>query len=117
MKHLADGAGPWQQGRGYTKKLLLEEGELGAPGTLVQLVRIPPHTTVADHYHAHCTEVFHVTGGRGAFVIDGRRVELAPGDTLLCQPGEVHSTINEADEPFCYVVFKTNVRAGDLHWV
>ncbi|MEM7224050.1 MAG: cupin domain-containing protein [Pseudomonadota bacterium] len=117
MKHLAEGNGQWQQGRGYAKKILLGEAELASPGTLVQLVEIAPHTSVADHFHDHCTEVFHVTGGRGRFVIDGRTVDLAPGDTLVCQPGEVHSTRNDHDQPFRYVVFKTNARAGDIRWV
>ena len=117
MKHITGAEGQWQQGRGYSKKVLLGEALLASPGALVQLVEIAPRSAVAEHYHDHCTEVFHVTGGRGTVVIDGRTVELEVGDTLVCHPGEVHSTRNDGDAPFGYVVFKTNARSGDLHWV
>ena len=117
MKHVPGVAGEWQQCPGYAKKIILTERDLNAPGTLVQLIEIAPKTCVADHYHDHCTEAFHVVAGRGSFIIDGRYIELQPGDTLTCQPGEIHSTRNDGDVPFTYVVFKTNVRAGDIHWV
>lgn len=117
MKHLPKSAGDWLPCPGYAKKILLTADDLGAEGALVQLIEIAPHTTVADHFHTHCTEVFHIIGGRGTFVIDGKTIDLARGDTLTCQPGEVHSTRNDHDEVFAYVVFKTNVRSDDITWV
>lgn len=116
MKYIPKASGTWQEGAGYAKKILLTAEDLRCEGALVQLVRIPPRTCVADHYHERCTEVFHVVSGGGSFVIDGTAIELGPGDTLTCHPGELHSTRNDADEPFVYVVFKTNAVAGDLHW-
>lgn len=116
MKHIPKAAGDWQKCAGYAKKILLTETELRCEGALVQLIEIAPHTSVADHYHEHCTEVFHVLHGSGRFTIDGRTFLLEPGDTLTCNPGEVHSTQNDGDEPFTYVVFKTNAVADDLHW-
>jgi len=116
MKHIPKATGDWQHCAGYAKKVLLTADDLHCEGALVQLVEIPPQTSVADHYHEHCTEVFHVLAGSGRFTIDGRSVQLEPGDTLTCEPGEIHSTYNDADEPFLYAVFKTNAVAGDLHW-
>ena len=116
MKHIPTAAGIRQQRQGDAKKILLTAQDLLYDGALVQLVQIPPHTSVADHYHERCTEVFHVLTGRGRFIIDGRTIELEPGDTLTCHPGEMHSTQNDEDEPFTYVVFKTNAVADDLHW-
>ena len=80
------------------------------------MVEIAPGTSVADHFHRHCTEVFHIVGGQGRFVIDGRTFDLRSGDTLTCEPGEIHSTHNDHDGPFIYVVFKTNVVSGDIVW-
>ena len=117
MKYLPAAAGDWQQCPGYRKKVLLTEADLDSAGGLVQLIEIAPRTFVAEHYHEHCTEVFHVLEGQGSFVIDGRTVALDVGDTLTCQPREVHSTHNSGEAPFRYVVFKTNAKTGDLHWV
>ena len=117
MKHLPHGAGEWLACPGYAKKILLTGRDLGDPGALVQLIEIGPRTSVDDHYHERCTEVVHVLAGRGTFVIDGHSVALEPGDTLTCQPREVHSTRNDGDAPFTYIVFKTNAEQGDIHWL
>ncbi len=107
---------PWIEGEGYRKKVLLREDGLNAPGTLVQIVEIAPLTAVANHHHLSCTEVFHVLRGEGTFEIDGKVMSLQVGDTLTCEPGEVHNTKNLHDRPFVYVVFKTNVVDNDLYW-
>ncbi|MCP4328350.1 MAG: cupin domain-containing protein [Alphaproteobacteria bacterium] len=117
MKHVPESAGEWLQCPGYAKKVLLTADDLNCDGGLVQLIEIAPRTSVADHYHDRCTEAFHVVAGGGTFVIDGIEIPLRPGDTLSCQPGEVHSTRNDGAEPFVYVVFKTNAVDGDIHWV
>ncbi len=83
MRHIPDTDGDWQQCAGYRKKVLLTEIDLNAPGTLVQIVEIAPRTAVAAHFHDHCTEVFHVTSGRGRFVIGGNTVDLEPGAPSL----------------------------------
>ena len=107
---------PWMQGTGYRKQILLREDALHCSGTLVQIVVIDPSTEVAHHHHESCTEAFHVLSGSGTFEIDGEIFELGPGDTLTCEPNEVHNTKNPNDEPFVYIVFKTNVVENDLVW-
>lgn len=107
---------PWIDGEGYRKRILLREDALNAPGTLVQIVEVAPHTEVADHHHRSCTEVFHILAGQGTFDIDGKTFAMQVGDTLTCEPGEVHNTKNPNDAPFIYVVFKTNVVDNDLFW-
>ena len=107
---------PWTTGDGYRKKILLRDEALNAPGTLVQIIEIPPHTTVADHHHRSCTEVFHILSGQGTFEINGKVFALGVGDTLTCEPGEVHNTKNPHARPFVYLVFKTNVVDNDLYW-
>ncbi len=106
----------WVQGRGYRKQILLRGDELNCPGTLVQLIEIEPRTEVPFHHHEKQTEVFHIVGGKGYMMINGERCELEPGVTLTTQPGDVHNTVNESDEPLRYVVFKTNWSADDTVW-
>ena len=114
MKFVRQQDVPWTEGAGYRKQILLREGALNAPGTLVQIVEIPPHTKVADHHHMRCTEVCHVLAAEGTFEIDGKTIALQAGDTLTCEPGEVHNTSNSKDAPFADLVFKTNVVDSDL---
>ncbi|MEM8702306.1 MAG: cupin domain-containing protein [Pseudomonadota bacterium] len=106
----------WANGPGYRKKILLRDEEINMAGGLVQIVEIPPHTLVNEHFHKSCTEVFHVLSGKGVFRIEGREFTLEPGQTLTCEPLEVHSTENPYDFPFTYVVFKTNVVENDIFW-
>jgi quercetin dioxygenase-like cupin family protein len=108
----------WVNGVGYKKKVLLVGDDLNQAGALVQLVRIEPATSVAPHYHMSCTEVFHIIQGSGFFVIEGTEYRLGPGDTLTCEPREVHETRNDDEEyAFEYIVFKTNVVDNDIFWV
>ena len=106
----------WANGPGYRKKILLRDTDINMDGGLVQIVEIPPHTLVNEHFHKSCTEVFHVLSGKGTFRIEGREFNLEPGQTLTCEPLEVHSTENPHDFPFTYVVFKTNVVDKDIFW-
>jgi len=117
MKHLPSSAGEWRQCSGYAKKMLLTEADLHAEGAVVQLIEIAPRTSVAEHYHKRCTEVFHVLAGYGTFLINGQTIHLRPGDTLTCEPGEVHNTTHPGDVPFTYIVFKTNAEPDDIYWV
>lgn len=116
-RHIPGAMGDWLQCPGYRKKILLNETDLNSKGGLIQLVEIAPNTSVAKHYHKHCTEVFHVISGRGTFEIDGNIINLEPGDTLTCEPNEIHSTHNMDDVAFLYVVVKTKAEPNDLYWV
>lgn len=117
MKHIEQSGAEWIDGKGYRKKILLREDDLNSPGTLVQIVEIAPETKVAEHYHQSCTEVFHILSGKGSFDIGKKTFHLEKGDTLTCEPLEIHATRNPYREPFRYLVFKTNVKDGDLFWV
>ena len=117
MRHSQDSGGEWIQGRGYRKKVLVCEHELHCPGALVQLVEIGPKTSVPFHYHKTSVEVFHVLDGRGVMTIEGVEYALSPGDTLTCEPPEMHSARNDATATWRYIVFKTNATRDDLYWV
>jgi quercetin dioxygenase-like cupin family protein len=108
--------GSWLRGAGYLKKPIFSESDLRLEGTIVQLVTIEPQQHVPSHYHRSCTEVFCITGGRGQMTIGDTLLELSVGDIVMCEPGEVHDARNYTDDPFVYIVFKTNVVPDDTVW-
>lgn len=117
MKWIKADEGKWIQGKGYRKKVLLKKEDLHCDGALVQTVIIEPSTEVPSHYHAKMTEVFHILEGEGIMTISSKTFHLTPGDTLTCEPNEIHSAKNDSDQPFKYAVFKTNVEEGDIYWL
>lgn len=107
----------WLIRQGYSKKILLTEDDLKSNGNLVQVVKNEAHTEIKPHYHEHMTEVYHILKGNAVVFCGETRVRAAPGDTLLCEPGEVHGLVNDTDEPFLFAVFKINAKDDDLVWV
>ena len=116
MKYLKPSDEGWIIGNGYRKQLLLNESDLNAKGTLVQIVEIEPKTSVPFHHHKKMTEVFHILEGQGEMTIAGQKYHLSVGDTLTTEPCESHNAINDTDSTFRYIVFKTNVEAEDSYW-
>jgi len=116
MKYIASSSRQWKSGRGYNKALLVNAETLGVPGTIVQIMRVAPKETIPAHYHRHATEAFHFLSGMGTMTIGGERVVLNPGDTLVCEAGEMHDAENPGNEEWAYVVFKTNWIDGDSIW-
>jgi len=76
-----------------------------------------PGEQIPDHVHYTSTEFYYVVGGQCRLVINEKCYLLTAGDMFLTQPGDVHRLINEADELFTLLVFKTNSAADDTYWV
>ncbi|MEA1831858.1 cupin domain-containing protein [Methylobacterium durans] len=51
------------------------------------------------HRHAALTETFEVHAGTLAMRIDGRDVDLGPGDFVLIPPGQPHAFANRSQAP------------------
>lgn len=117
MKFIKSHEGKWLQGKGYKKKILLENNDLNSPGTLIQIVAIEPGSEVMPHYHKKMTEVFHILEGEGTMVIEDKTFHLAPGDILTCEPHKIHSAKNTTISIFKYIVFKTNAENEDSYWI
>jgi quercetin dioxygenase-like cupin family protein len=43
------------------------------------------------------------------------KVRAQPGDTILCEPEEVHGLNNDTDNDFLFVVFKINAKYEDMY--
>ncbi len=107
----------WLKRQGYSKKILLSEDDLKSKGNLVQIVKNEAHTEINPHYHKHMTEIYHILRGKALVFCGNTIVRAQPGDTLLCEPGEIHSLVNDTDEDFLFVVFKINAKDEDIIWV
>ena len=117
MKYVASSSRQWKSGRGYVKAQLVTADTLRVPGTLVQVLKVQPKQVIPPHYHEHSTEVFYVLSGSGTMTIAGETVAMHPGDTVVCEPRELHAAENSSTEEWEYVVFKTNWKDGDSVWV
>ncbi|QLH75464.1 MAG: cupin domain-containing protein [Methanomassiliicoccales archaeon] len=102
------------QGRGYSKKVLVPEEELGIRGSFIQEVSFKKGDTVQLHHHKVQTEVF-IALSEGTFMINGELIKLGPGDALLCEPMDVHGNpVIEKD--FKILVLKINHVEDDIEW-
>jgi mannose-6-phosphate isomerase-like protein (cupin superfamily) len=54
------------------------------------LIRIGPGENSTPHRHRHTWESYYILTGCAHMVIEGRSVELNPGDAILIEPPEVH---------------------------
>lgn len=117
MKFVKISKKKWLQRQGYSKKILLTEEDLKSKGNLVQIVRNKAHTEIKPHYHKEMIEIYHILKGNAIIFCGDTRVRAQPGDTLLCEPGEVHGVDNDKDEDFQFVVFKINAKDDDMVWV
>ena len=68
------------------------------------------------HVHQRMYEVYLVATGHGTAVVDGKHVDLKPGDMLTIEPGEVHAFIANSDD-YSHFVIQTPYVAGDKVFV
>jgi quercetin dioxygenase-like cupin family protein len=61
---------------------------------------VPPGARVpAPHYHEHVDEAAYGVEGVVTFTIDGRAVQIGPGDRCFIPRGAVHHFVNATGEP------------------
>lgn len=106
----------WDDKQGYSKKILLNETILHAPGNLVQLIKIVPWETAKSHYHKLQTEIFYFLDNKWYWIINGEKLRPQAGEVLLIEPNDVHSVTNDALEDYCYLAFKINYHSDDFYW-
>lgn len=83
-------------------------GATGARST-IRLVEIavpgPDEPPRPPHWHPDCEECIHVLSGEGMTWVDGREMQMRPGDTLQVSPGEKHVTRNTGAVPLVLLCF------------
>ena len=94
---------------GLIKRPMFEEKEWGrysvldysvsksGIGSLTKSLIIRAGSHISYHTHAHRSEHWTVTSGRGSLIIDGRTRQLLQGDTCSVQPGTKHAIYAETE--------------------
>lgn len=116
MKLIRSDEKQFKDKEGYSKKIILDGVDLDFPGALVQQLKIKPGETAASHYHKKQTEIFYFLNNNGYFMVNGEKIELHVGDTLVVEPNDKHITVNESDQDFLYLAFKLNYDEQDIFW-
>lgn len=101
-------------GRGYLKRVLLDEATLGMPGSFIQEVEFRKGDVVPQHHHRFQTEIFYALD-EAPFLINGEKVTMGRGDILVCQPGDVHGN-PVIPHDFRILVLKVDYRENDTIW-
>jgi len=115
LKLIKDDKKEWLERTGYSKKILLNENELKSSGHLVQIVKTEAHTDIKPHYHKQTIEIFYILKGNAILYFGDYKFRTQPGDTFLCEPGDIHGVINDTDEEFSLLVFKIDAQEDDRY--
>jgi uncharacterized cupin superfamily protein len=83
----------------------------------VELVRLP--SGAANYpFHSHSAEweCYLILAGTGTIRAGDTRLTLAPGDCVLCPPGEAHQIVNDGDGDLLYYVLANNAPSDLWHY-
>jgi quercetin dioxygenase-like cupin family protein len=114
MKHLKHDSATVVPGKGYLKRVLIDEKALGIPGSFIQEVEFRKGDVVRQHHHRFQTEIFYALD-EAPFLINGSMVTMSPGDILVCEPGDVHGNPIIPND-FRILVLKVDYRENDIVW-
>jgi quercetin dioxygenase-like cupin family protein len=104
MKLLRSADRDWTEGKGYRKRPLVTERELGIEGSFIQEVMFHPGESVPLHYHERTKE------------INGEQLVMEPEDVLICEPGDVHGN-PVIERGFRILVVKVGYDPEDTVWL
>ena len=86
-------------GEAEMHKILNGVEELYGKGRMFNHLILAPGHSIGEHRHEGDNEIFYFLKGSGLYNDNGNTVRLYPGDTAVCSSGEVHSLVNDGDEP------------------
>ena len=107
----------WLERQGYSKKILLNEGDLKSRGNVVQIIKNKANSEIKPHYHKNMIEIYHIIEGSAIVFCGKKRIRTKINDTVLCEPGEIHGVVNDTSNDFKILVFKINANDKDIYWV
>lgn len=101
----------------YVKNIPFDEDDLKCKGSKFQIVKFKPHTSIKPHYHKKTNEIFYILKGKGILKLNNTKFRCKPDDFFLCESNDVHEFVNDTEEEFVILIFKTNEEEGDMFWV
>jgi mannose-6-phosphate isomerase-like protein (cupin superfamily) len=90
-------------GEAEMHKILNSVEELYGKGRLFNHMILAPGNSVGEHAHAGDNEVYYFLKGTGTYNDNGTYVKIGPGDTTVCNDGELHGLVNDGDEPLEFI--------------
>jgi mannose-6-phosphate isomerase-like protein (cupin superfamily) len=85
----------------------------GAANHSLAHVVVPPGKLSPRHYHKISEESYYLLKGQARLIIDGHEFTLAPGQSCLIMPGEVHQVFNDEEGDLEFLVVCAPAWAGD----
>ena len=86
-------------GEAEMRRILNDEGELYGKGRLFNHAILAPGRSIGEHTHIGDNEIFYFLSGSGLYNDNGTVVRVYPGDTAVCNDGELHGLVNDGEEP------------------
>ncbi|MFB0619090.1 cupin domain-containing protein [Streptomyces sp. AGS-58] len=77
-----------------------------APIAFVDLVELPPGTSIGRHRHADDRETYVILAGRGRMTLDGEVFEVREGDVIPNRPYGEHGLTNDSEGLLRLLVFE-----------
>lgn len=97
-------------------RFLLDEGDTDGRLTMFEFLVQPGARVPAPHYHEYIDEVIYGLEGVLTFTVDGKRIELGPGDHCFVPCGAVHHFLNAGQEPTRALSVITPGRIGPAYF-
>lgn len=72
----------------------------------IDLVVLPPYTSIGLHRHGDDQETYVILSGRGRMTVDGEEFEVRHGDVVPNRPYGEHGLVNESDAELRLLVFE-----------
>ena len=90
-------------GEAEMHKILNSEEELYGKGRMFNHMILAPGRSIGEHTHVGDNEFFYFLKGSAMYNDNGNVVRVHPGDTAICNNGEMHGLVNDGDEPLEFI--------------
>ena len=94
-----------RNGNGETemRKILNSAEELYGKGRMFIHMVLAPGRSIGEHTHTGDNEIFYFIRGTGLYNDNGNIVRVYPGDTAICNDGELHGLVNDGEEALEFI--------------
>ena len=86
-------------GEAEMHKILNSVDELYGKGRMFNHMILASGRSIGQHTHEGDNEIFYFLKGTGLYNDNGTPVRVYPGYTAICKNGEMHSLVNDGEEP------------------
>ena len=86
-------------GEAEMHKITVGEKELYGKGKIFNHVILAPGVSIGEHVHEGDNEIYYILSGTGLYNNNGEIVRVHPGDTTICNDGELHGLLNDGTQP------------------